>query len=281
MPHVKTARPAAKPVVNVVEPCSVASSKRMALGAGAATGAAAGLAAAAATGVAAAGFATGRGVAAAAAAAPAAGRLGLTVIRAVSFGGAFLTTDVPDFLFVSAMGAGVAAAGLSGAPGTTGLTGATAPGVTGLIGLTGVTGRTGAAPPMAGAGATGATGLGLGVAVEESAEPAIDIDWVRLGGATGGGVGLAGFGGWGVLMTLVGVGIRGGGTTPSFFFSEVEGTTGGVETGGGGVTLSGFFSTAGGVAEDGLGGNAVVLLPPLMGGRAPVEAAGFGIRVTG
>src|ERR1700679_3936299 len=51
----------------------------------------------------------------------AAGRLGLTVMRAVSFGGADLTTVVPVFALGSASGvAGVSAAGLSGATGAGG-----------------------------------------------------------------------------------------------------------------------------------------------------------------
>jgi hypothetical protein len=91
------------------------------------------------------------------------GRLGLTVMRAVSLGGALLTTEVPAFELVSTGGVvGVVARGLSGAgmpegaPGVRGLmgeTGETPPGVTGLIGLTGA----GTAVPGAGL-ATGWTG---------------------------------------------------------------------------------------------------------------------------
>ena len=108
------------------------------------------------------------------------GRLGLTVMRAVSLGGALLTTEVPVLLFGSRGTAGVEAMGLSGTltggggvttvvagavPGTIGLTG-----LGGLTGLTGLTGRTapgpGLAPGETGAGgvtgATGATGaIGL------------------------------------------------------------------------------------------------------------------------
>jgi len=118
-----------------------------------------------------------------------AGRLGLTVMRAVSLGGADLTIVVPDLppaetgvagveavgfngtltgaggvtTVVAAAGPGggvttvVAAAVVGGADGTTGLTGlkgVTAPGVTGLTGLTGRT-----APAAGLAGRTGAGGM--------------------------------------------------------------------------------------------------------------------------
>ena len=108
------------------------------------------------------------GVAAGRTALGAPGRLGLTVMRAVSLGGALLTTEVPDLGLVSIGGVvGVVARGLSGegapdgTPGVTGLMGETGempPGVTGLIGLTGE----GAAAPGAGL-ATGWTGESGGV----------------------------------------------------------------------------------------------------------------------
>lgn len=44
------------------------------------------------------------------------GRLGLTVMRAVSLGGALLTMDVPDLLLGSGLAAGVEEAGFSGTP---------------------------------------------------------------------------------------------------------------------------------------------------------------------
>ncbi len=65
------------------------------------------------------------------------GRLGLTVMRAVSLGGAVLIAVVPDF------DCGTAATGVFGLSGETGL-GATAPGTTGLTGApVAATGRTG------------------------------------------------------------------------------------------------------------------------------------------
>jgi len=131
-------------------------------------------------------------------------------MRAVSFGGAFLTTAVPDFLLVSAGATGEAAAGLSGPPpgvtGLMGLMGETAPWVvpTGLIGLMGEagTGATGLTAPLA-MGEIGTGGVTFGVTAAAMAEAGIDMAWVRRGGAimpplsclTGGGTGeIGGFG---------------------------------------------------------------------------------------
>ena len=89
------------------------------------------------------------------------GRFGLTVMRAVSLGGALLTMVVPDFPPASGTGIGLAEAGLSGTPGGGGVTRVVA-GVMigaggGTVGTTALRGDTGAG------GAAGATGLkGLG-----------------------------------------------------------------------------------------------------------------------
>jgi collagen type VII alpha len=184
------------------------------------------------------------------------GRLGLTVMRAVSLGGAVLIAVVPDLdCGTAAMGtlglrgetgaAAPGATGLTGETGRTGLTGETATGVApGMAGLTatGVTGgvagfmaATAAAPaaaPTTAAAATGRTGFGAatgagvagevaGLAVEEIT---VVLAGVRRGGAT---VGLGGreedeSGAAGGFMDNR-VGTRGGGATDVVFFSGVSG----------------------------------------------------------
>ena len=127
---------------------------------------------AATTGTAPIGFTVGIGLAVRVA--PAFGSVGLTVMRAVSLGGAVFTTEVPDFLFVSGTGTGVAAAGFigtlpAGRIGLTGLIGMAATagvGLTGLTGAGGITGLIGAAALVA--GTTGGGGVTLGAAGEES-----------------------------------------------------------------------------------------------------------------
>ena len=117
-------------------------------------------------------------------------KVGFTAMRAVSFGGAFLITAVPDFRFSAGVGLPATAAGFIGmgatgetvgvepgttgftgaiAPGTTGFTtetGVTEPGATGLTGVTGTTGVTGLTPatnaaPAVAAATTGTTGEGM------------------------------------------------------------------------------------------------------------------------
>jgi hypothetical protein len=92
--------------------------------------------------------------------APEPGRLGLTVIRAVSFGGSLFSTDVPDFLPVSGGGGeGMVAAGFKGAGAAASIGRAAAPGDAGLIGVAGF-GTEGVAPGGVGAaGFMGITGL--------------------------------------------------------------------------------------------------------------------------
>lgn len=147
---------------------------------------------------------------------PRPGRLGLTVMRAVSFGGGDLTTDVPVFEFGSGRFAGVVEVGFNGtAPGAKGVTGTAGeePGATGRTGLTGVmppgttgrrpglTGRTalgpGLAPGMTGGGGitgfagpappgegrTGGGGPALGVPVGGVGLGGVSMGWVLLGGA--------------------------------------------------------------------------------------------------
>jgi collagen type I alpha len=178
------------------------------------------------------------------------GRLGLTVMRAVSLGGAVLIAVVPDLdCGTAAIGAlglsgetGAAAPGLTGETGMTGLTGetatGTAPGTAGLT-ATGVTGgvaglmaATAAAPaaaPTTAAAATGRTGFGattgIGVAGLAVEETTVVLAGVRRGGAT---VGLGGSeedesGAAGGFMDN-GVGTRGGGATDVVFFSGVSGS---------------------------------------------------------
>lgn len=118
-------------------------------------------------------------------------KLGFTVMRAVSFGGAFLMTEVPDFLLPSGVMAGLAAAGfigitapLAGAtgvmpPGLPGLTGRIAPGLPpGIIGMIGLT-----APGALDAGITAVGTFTFGVAAEATAAAAKGIAWDRRGGA--------------------------------------------------------------------------------------------------
>jgi len=111
-----------------------------------------------------------------AAAAPPLGRLGFTVMRAVSLGGAFLITEVPDFLFPSGVNAGLDAAGFMG------MTGAAGPGETGEmpVGLTepGLTGPGEIGFTAPGALAAGVTGSGaptLGITAEATAAAANGI----------------------------------------------------------------------------------------------------------
>ena len=83
------------------------------------------------------------------------GRLGLTVMRAVSFGGGVLTMEVPVLAFGSGTGIGAAEPGFRGTlvggggaitdaagvpPGPMGLTGAMGAGPPGMMGLIGLTG---------------------------------------------------------------------------------------------------------------------------------------------
>jgi hypothetical protein len=227
---------------------------------------------------------TATGEAAGLAAAPA--RLGFTVMRAVSFGGAFFITAVPDFFSVGAGGTEVAKAGLSGdwpgvtgitVPGTMGLTCETAPGATGLTGVTATgTGAIG----LTAAEATGVTGdapggitLTLGVTAEAIAEAAIGMAWVRRGGATEEP--------WGSEVAAATVGVeeleetRGGGVMPSGFFTATGAIAGGVGTGGGGkVLLSGLFATSGGTTGVGTGGGGV----PVSGFFTATGAAAGGVE---
>ena len=148
------------------------------------------------------------------------GRLGLTVMRAVSFGGAVLTMEVPVLLLGSGVEAGVEETGFNGAlprggrpitsvggvgdvagvvPGTiglTGLTGATAPGTTGLMGLTGTTGLMGltgtpAAGPALAPGRTGAGGI-TGFAGETTTVAGVTEGGGPALGVPDGGFGLVG-----------------------------------------------------------------------------------------
>ncbi len=92
------------------------------------------------------------------------GRLGLTVMRAVSLGGADLTMVVPDLLLASGIGAGEVAAAFRGAaPGGGGVTTVVAGvgGGGGVVRAAGATGRTGLAGAMGGIGAIGAGTTGL------------------------------------------------------------------------------------------------------------------------
>ncbi len=122
--------------------------------------------------------------------APDPGRLGLTVIRAVSFGGSLLSTDVPDFLPDSdGGGTGMAAAGFKGAGAGVSTGRATAPGDAGLMGVAGL-GTAGVAPGGVGAagfmGITGLMGLTAAAAVAGFA----------AGVPTEGGVGVEGIAGF-------------------------------------------------------------------------------------
>jgi hypothetical protein len=190
------------------------------------------------------------------------GRFGLTVMRAVSLGGADLTMVVPDLLLGSEVEAGVEDTGFNGTlpgaggvttvvagapPGTTGLMGlggggATAPGTMGLIGLTGrtapglgfapgrtgaggITGFTGETPP--GAGITGGGGPALGVPVEGIDVGGVSMGCVLRGGATTDSCDVAGGNGVGTIETGAFVG---------GIIAVVAG-----ETRGGGVTELDFF----------------------------------------
>ncbi len=108
------------------------------------------------------------------------GKLGLTLIRAVSLGGGVLTACVPVLSLLFAAEVITVVTGFSGAPGAGGVTapratgdaGRTAPGVTGITGLTapGVTGTTGVPAGLA-VTAPGITGLTGGVTGAGAAAP--------------------------------------------------------------------------------------------------------------
>lgn len=199
-----------------------------------------------------------------------AGRFGLTVMRAVSLGGALLTMVVPDLGFWAPVGAGTAAAGFIGTPpGGGGVTtavaaaGAVGAGGTAAIGAAGFEGTTGAGAPGA-AGRTGLTG--------RTAPGAFAPGNTGAGGMTGaGGNGRAGApgaggitgGGGPALGVPVGVEgvlsmgcvLLGGGTDAAVGVGAVEtaGVEGGVagrmavvvgETRGGAVTMVDFFLAA-------------------------------------
>ncbi len=213
------------------------------------------------------------GVGAAGRAAP--GRLGFTVIRAVSLGGAVLIAVVPDF---DCGTAATGAFGLSGetalgatAPGTTGLTGLTAVGVTpGLTGWTGCTGLTavGVVPATTGltatgvpvgAGAEGVMALTTAAPAAAPATAAAATGRTGFGAATGtavggGGIGLAVEE---TTVVLLAGGRRGGATVG---LTEVEGEGSGAAGGfmdegalgtrGGGATEVVFFWGASGSSTD-------------------------------
>jgi len=142
-----------------------------------------------------------------------AGRFGLTVMRAVSFGGALLTTAVPDLLFGSVTPeAGEVTTGFSGpAPGAGGVTtvvaaagwAANVVGRTGLTGATGAIGATGAAPTGL-MGLTGSTAAGAGLTPGGTGATGA----TGLMGETPPAVGMTGGGGTG-LGAPVGVGLGG------------------------------------------------------------------------
>lgn len=199
----------------------------------------------------------------------AAGRLGLTVMRAVSLGGADLTTAVPVFALGSGGGAtGVAVAGFRGAtpgaggtaaPGVTGLTGKTAPGATGLTGLTGA-----AAAGLAGAagdvGMTGGGGPALGVPTGVGGG-GVSMACVLLGttadsgfaaGVSGFTAGEAGTTEGSVTMGVVEGEMRGGGaTTLDFFFVRSASLT--VSA----MAPAATAATTAGMIFDGLGGTGI------------------------
>ena len=199
------------------------------------------------------------------------GRLGLTVMRAVSLGGAALTTVVPDFLFGSGMTAADGASGFIGATeeGETGATGEavapperiglTTPGapatLTGLMGVTGdpeETGETGVAET--GLTATGKTGLTAEATTAPIAAPPAAAAAVVEIGATGLGTTDAG------AVTTEGRDcVRRGGAMVDFS-CESEGAGGGfTEEGSDGIFIAGVVETleGAGTAVDCLRGGAV------------------------
>jgi collagen type I/II/III/V/XI/XXIV/XXVII alpha len=202
------------------------------------------------------GFATGRFPTARTAAG---GRLGLTVMRAVSLGGALLTMVVPDLLFGSVIEPGVEAAGFSGTPpGGGGVTsvvaGATgAGGVTGVIGAGGVPGTSGLTA-LNGAGAIAATGL---------------IGETGAGGAPGA-AGLTALNGAGVIAATGLMGETGAGGAPGTtglrapMGAGAPGTTGRDP---GGTGVAGIAGLAGRVAPGAgmTGGGGPALAVPVVG----------------
>lgn len=230
----------------------------------------------------------------------AAGRFGLTVMRAVSFGGADLTMEVPVLLLGGGTGTGDETTGFSGTlPGGGGTTTVVAgvegvtgviPGAIGLIGLNGatgligLTGRTAPGPDFA-AGRTGAGGI------------------PGLAGATAPGVGITGGGGpaFGVPDGDAGVFgskdcvLRGGATVPSgdgAGGTGADGVTAGALVGGiiavvVGDTLGGarteldfFFGDRDDSTTAPVTTAAAIAAGRTLAGRAGVTGAGLGCETT-
>jgi hypothetical protein len=181
-------------------------------------------------------------------AARAVGRLGLTVIRAVSFGGGVLTACVPVLSLLLGMSPGTAAAGLSGvtavgttAPGATGLTGdtgMTAPGTTGLTGITGV-----GAPGITGLTATGTTGFTTvgGVGPEDGAATGVGTEGLMAATAAAPAAAPMTAATTGLITGATGGGVLGSAEPAGGAIGLIAGVTGGGTggvTGEGGVTDS-------------------------------------------
>lgn len=208
------------------------------------------------------------------------GRLGLTVMRAVSLGGALLTTDVPvlttevpDLGLVSGVAVGVAARGLSGglAPGLPtgeiglmGETGETPPGVIGLIGLTGAGGA-----PVEGL-ANGWTGAGGVEGFTGMPPPLPGVDGGGLGGSAAATMG-------GFWMTGS---VRRAGATAGVVLGVI-GVVAGPTRGGGTAALDCFWGSPGSAMGGGdlmegepagEEGPVVTVVVPVRGGRAGVTS---------